>query len=320
MTKIKNSFVKVLTGSELASRKLPLMIAKSNVQGPRVWLTACSHGDEVGGMVVVQEIMKRLEKYPLLKGSIYAFPLMNPMGFEVASEDIVIDSGNLNRSFPGDKNGTIAERIAETIFSTIMKTKPSLVLDLHNDWRNSIPYILLDAKIKNPNIREKDELLAKKSGLLIVKETKEDLNEGLDKSLSYTLNNKNIPSLTLELGESDIVNEKNVEDGVGAIWNLLEQLKMVEEIREEFNYQYPQVFNGKILKYSQQYINSTTGVIRFFSKPGTIVKKGQLVARVYNSFGKLQENVTALNDGIITGYSNYSVAIPGVPIIAFGII
>jgi predicted deacylase len=65
------------------------MAAESPCPGPVVWLTACVHGDEVGGIVVIQELFKTVRKQ-LLKGSIYAFPLMNPLGFETASRDIIL--------------------------------------------------------------------------------------------------------------------------------------------------------------------------------------------------------------------------------------
>ena len=110
--KVKYSFIKILTGSDLSRRRLPFMSIESRNTGPSVWLTACGHGDEVGGMVVIQEIFKILRKKPLLKGSVYAFPLMNPIGFETASRNITLSKEDLNRSFPGNINGSLAERIA----------------------------------------------------------------------------------------------------------------------------------------------------------------------------------------------------------------
>ena len=41
------SFKKIMTGSDLSRRRLPVMCATSGNPGPVVWLTACSHGDEV---------------------------------------------------------------------------------------------------------------------------------------------------------------------------------------------------------------------------------------------------------------------------------
>ena len=57
--KIKYSFIKIMTGSDLSRRRLPFMSAESSKSGPVVWLTGCGHGDEVGGTVVIQEIFKR---------------------------------------------------------------------------------------------------------------------------------------------------------------------------------------------------------------------------------------------------------------------
>jgi hypothetical protein len=66
-TKIRYTFKKILTGSDLSRRRLPFMAAESSRPGPVVWLTACSHGDEVGDMVVIQEIFKLIRKHGILR-------------------------------------------------------------------------------------------------------------------------------------------------------------------------------------------------------------------------------------------------------------
>ena len=113
--KIKYSLLNVMTGSDLSTRRLAYLEIKSNTPGPVVWLTGCVHGDEVGGIFIIQRIFKQLRKEPLLKGAIYAFPLMNPIGFETTSRAITVSEEDLNRSFPGDEHGTLAERIAHKI-------------------------------------------------------------------------------------------------------------------------------------------------------------------------------------------------------------
>lgn len=99
----KYSFIKILTSSDLSIRRLVLMDIISVNPGPVVWLTGCVHSDEVGSVVVIQEILKKLRKEPLLKGSVHASPLMNPLGFENASRHITLSKEDLNRSFPGKK-------------------------------------------------------------------------------------------------------------------------------------------------------------------------------------------------------------------------
>ncbi|MFH0983051.1 MAG: hypothetical protein V2A79_16150 [Planctomycetota bacterium] len=78
--RIRYSFLEILTGSDLSRRRLAVMKAQNLQPGPVVWLTGCIHGDEVGGIVVIQEIFKRLRKSSLLKGELQAFPLMKSVG------------------------------------------------------------------------------------------------------------------------------------------------------------------------------------------------------------------------------------------------
>ncbi|MGC9445035.1 MAG: succinylglutamate desuccinylase/aspartoacylase family protein [Candidatus Methanospirareceae archaeon] len=292
------------------------MVVESPCSGPVVWLTACVHGDEVGGIVVIQEVFKTIRKQ-LLNGSIYAFPLMNPLGFETASRDIILSKEDLNRSFPGNKNGSLAERIADKTFSTIVQTNPAFVLDLHNDWRKSIPHALLDPcpRTLGKAAYEKAQYLSEKTGLLVIRDTEE-----LKRSLSYNLLQHDIPALTLELGESYVVNERNIEFGVHAIVNILAHLGMMTPLEKPFQYPVPELVRGKILAYSHLPLSSTSGIIRFLAKSGDLVIRGQAVAKIYNTFGKLQETIYALNDGIVLGHTDFSVAFPGVPVIAFGVL
>jgi len=311
--KIKYSFLKILTTSDLSQRRLPLMSIESEKSGPVVWLTACAHGDEVSGMVIIQEIFKHIRR-TLLKGAVYAFPLMNPIGFETSSRYITLSKEDLNRSFPGDKNGSLSERIADQIFGTIIKTKPTIVLDLHNDWIKSIPYVFIDHndEIANTETYKKVREFSEKTGLLPVLDTDE-----LEETLSYNLIKKGVPALTLELGEPYIINESSVEIGTKCILNILSNLGMVEPLNEFFVHPVASIAKEKTPVYSYQ-VSSSSGVIRFLAKPGDVVKKGQVVAKIYNAFGKLQETVSALKDEVVLGHADYSVSFPGTLIMSFG--
>lgn len=316
LQKTSYSFIKILSGSDLSRRRLPFMAVESQNPGPSVWLTACGHGDEIGGIVVIQEIFKKIQRIKLTKGSVFSFPLMNPMGFETSSRSIILTTEDLNRSFPGNKNGSLGERIADRIFTSIIRTKPALVLDLHNDYIKSIPYTLIDPDpgAEYKDAYEKTLAFGKITGFLNVREM-----DDLKRSLSYNLIKNKIPALTLELGEPYIVNEKNIEFGVKSVWNILTSLKMVDSTEEYFQYPLFEEYNNMILQYSENPLSSTSGVIRFLVKPGVLVKKGQPVARIYNAFGKAQETINCLNDAIVLGHSDYSVSFPGLPILAFGV-
>jgi len=292
------------------------MTVESVNPGPLVWLTACGHGDEVSGMVVIQEVFKNLGRQ-LQCGSVHAFPLMNPFGFEMVARNITMSSEDLNRSFPGNPNGTLGERIANHIFTTIIETRPTLVLDLHNDWIESIPYVLLDHNPGNAHKSAYRETLGagRQAGLYLIVD-----DEELNSSLSFNLLQNDIPALTLELGKPYVVNESNVTHGLEVVRNILAHLGMIALPEKAFHYPLsPEFSEGELLRYSDKPYGSRTGIIRFLIKPGSTVKAGQPLAKIVNAFGRHQETITALEDAIVLGYSDSSAAFPGVPIMSFGV-
>ncbi len=306
------SFIKVMTGHDLSIRRIPLMKIESVNQGPVVVISACMHGDEIGGTVVIQELFKYLNKN-LLCGKIYAFPLLNPFGLENNSRKISLSNEDLNRSFPGNAKGTLAQRIANILMNKIIELKPTIVLDLHNDWNKSIPYVVID-NLKNTNKLKELQNYANVSKLLAIQES-----EVIPGSFSYCVNMADISALTLELGESLVINEKNVTYGKSAVLNILNELGMVEINNESTQHYLPEKVRNKILSYSSNPLCSTSGIIRFSKKPGEFVKKGDKIAKVYNAFGKLNETITSIHDGIILGHNDYSVAFPGSSVMAFGV-
>ncbi len=288
---VSYSFLKILTGSDLSTRRLAMMTASSGAAGPVAWLTACGHGDEVGGIVVIQEVMKRLRKTPLKRGGLFAFPLMNPEGFERGSRHMGIWKEDLNRGFPGDPRGALSERVAHRIFTAIADTGPDLVLDLHNDWIKSMPYALIDPPGSNGKARERAREAAALTGLVMVREREEEARE-LSGTLSGSLIESGIPALTLELGESFLVNEKNVARGVRAVWNVLAGMEMVEPEWSPLP-ETPESLAGRVLMYSPAPRASTSEIVRFAVKPGDLLGPGDPLARVYNVFGKKQETIAA---------------------------
>jgi predicted deacylase len=314
--RLSYSFLKILTGSDLANRRLPLMSCTALRPGPTVWLTACSHGDEVGGIAVVHDLLRRLHA-ELQCGTVHAFPLMNPIGFESGTRNITISREDLNRSFPGNPQGSLGERIAHRIFARILASRPALVLDLHNDWIRSIPFALLDpatTAFDAPSYRAAHDL-ARRTGLCTIVET-----EPVTGSLSYTALAAGIPAITLELGESRVVNEAHVDSGLGAVSNMLTALGMIAPARAPFRYPLPPRYaDGALLRYSDQPVGSKSGIIRFLVEPGAEIRRGQPFARIVNAFGKHQETVRAAADAIVLGHSDSSAVFPGMPIMAFGI-
>lgn len=322
--KVTTGFLPILTGSDLSSRRLPRVTARAPKDGPVVWVTACIHGDEVGGMVVAQELIKYLKKHPLVKGTVHTIPLMNPIGFESGVRNVPVSGDsmhheNLNRAFPGDREGSVTERIAHTIFAAIIKTKPALVVDLHNDWSQSIPYALLDParNALNRGVFTAAKNLAQATSFPVIHEGEaSEPKYELVNSLSGSMAAHGIPSFTLELGPAYAVDEHFVELGVQALINVLVELEMLPA-QQPFTYPTPKHYRKKTLCYTQEPRGSKSGIVRFIAKPGDEVKEGQPLARIYNSFGELEETVVATRDALVLGHADYSVAFPGMTLYAF---
>ena len=312
--KLQRAFVSILKGCDLSRRRLPRLALEAIPEGPVVWLTACAHGDEVGGIVVVHEVIQRLRTH-LMKGSIHAFPLMNPIGFDVCSRHVTLSEEDLNRCFPGDAKGSLGERIARKIFDTILATKPSLVLDLHNDWTRTIPYVVLDALSQNAKKPEQRAQNRAREYAAVTDFPVVEEGNPLRRTLSHTLILSGIPALTIELGESRVVNETAVQLGVEAICAILEKLHMVDGAGNE----HPTT-ELEFLRYSNRPLCSTSGILRFQCDPGPRGRVRDPLARVVDALGRPLEMLRAGDDALVLGVADSSVAYPGAPAVALGVI
>ena len=121
----------------------------SKKKGPTILITANIHGDECTGFGVVVRLLEELPNI-LQTGKVILYPSLNPKGLQQQLR-VHPDSGkDLNRIFPGKSMGGSAERIVHTIWNSIQKHKPDIVLDLHTDSGASIPYVIIDRMIQRP--------------------------------------------------------------------------------------------------------------------------------------------------------------------------
>ncbi|NRB55992.1 MAG: succinylglutamate desuccinylase/aspartoacylase family protein [Salinicola sp.] len=82
--------------------------------GPRVLLTGGNHGDEYEGPVALIKLVQRL-KDESVRGTLIVIPSLNLPAVLNASRTSPIDGGNLNRLFPGRRDGSITEMIAHYV-------------------------------------------------------------------------------------------------------------------------------------------------------------------------------------------------------------
>ena len=288
-----------------------MLVAESRKPGPVVWLTACIHGDEVGGTAIVHDVFARLRKEGLGRGSVHAFPLVNSMGFENVSRYINTDREDLNRCFPGDPRGRLGEQIARRLYDTIMKSGPSLVVDLHNDWVQSIPYVLLDPPQAYPNRKTERRTLelARATGLLLVEDS--DVFHPLRNTLAGAIVDAGVPAFTIEAGGAYAVVEEGVAAGRDAVLSTLRSMEMIDWFVPA-----EQPDTGMPLRYTNRPLCSTSGLIRFDVQPGQKIRAGQILAKVFSAFGSCEESLLATAEGFILGLEDHARVIPGREVIA----
>ncbi|MDF2366621.1 N(2)-acetyl-L-2,4-diaminobutanoate deacetylase DoeB [Sneathiella sp.] len=116
-------------GSAWGSIMIPITVAR-NGDGPTVLLTGGNHGDEYEGPVALFDLARTI-KYEDISGRVIIVPGMNYPAFRAARRTSPIDSGNMNRTFPGNPAGTVTEKIADYFQRTLLPLA-DYVLDIHS--------------------------------------------------------------------------------------------------------------------------------------------------------------------------------------------
>jgi predicted deacylase len=123
--------------------------------GPRLTVLAGVHGCEYAPMAAVRRWTRALAGREL-RGSIRAVPVLNLPAFRARSPFVVPDDGkNLNRCFPGDQSGTVADRLAHATFTQLIEGSDALV-DAHaGDMVEALePFALYDAGASEDRARQ----------------------------------------------------------------------------------------------------------------------------------------------------------------------
>ncbi|EGG98670.1 putative deacylase [gamma proteobacterium IMCC2047] len=107
---------------------MPIHVIHGRRDGPVVFISAAIHGDEINGIEIIRRVRhsKTLER---LKGTLICVPIVNVYGFFNHTRYLP-DGRDLNRSFPGSKNGSLASRVAR-IFAEEVVDRSTHGIDLH---------------------------------------------------------------------------------------------------------------------------------------------------------------------------------------------
>jgi len=196
--KIELAVSSLYDGTDLS---IPVEVIRGKVDGPVLFISAAIHGDEINGTEIVSRILKN-KSLKKLKGTLIAIPVVNIFGFNMLSRYLP-DRRDLNRSFPGSTNGSLAARLANVFMKEIVK-KSTHGIDLHTGaiHRTNLPQI----RASMDDVETKR--LAFEFGVPVI------LNSNFrDGSLREAACSKNIPVLLFEGGEALRFDEKIIQLG-----------------------------------------------------------------------------------------------------------
>ena len=106
-----------------------------NHSTPRISIVTGTHGDELDGQLICYEIIRRIEREKdKLKGIVDIYPDINPLGIDTGSRGIPMFDLDMNRVFPGDNNGAMAEYVAAGIIEDIIGKIDSYEVNQENSY------------------------------------------------------------------------------------------------------------------------------------------------------------------------------------------
>lgn len=275
--------------------RVPVRVMRAENPGPTVFITGAVHGDEVNGTGIVREILLR-KPFELSAGSLILIPVVNVLAFDRHSRYLP-DRRDLNRCFPGTRQGSLARRYAHTIFETVVR-QCDFGIDLHTAAirRTNFPNVRGDLR-KGPIKR-----LARAFGCeLIVK------SRGAKGTLRAAASEAGCPTIILEAGEVWKIQPGIVDLGVRGVRNVLIELDMVEGKKIE------PVYRAFIDK--ARWVRADAGgMLQFHVSPGNLVTAGQPLATIADLFGTRQSVVASGHDGIVMGMTTVPAVTPGDPV------
>ena len=284
----KHSFI-----AEEGYIKLPVTVVNGTHPGPVLLLAAGTHGDEFPSMFALQRLASELDPQRV-KGTVVILHLANLDGFH--GRRLALnpkDEKNLNREFPGSKQGTATEQLAELLTREFI-SRCDFFVDMHSGSSNQK---LLDHVyspfVGDPKLDKLTFEFAKATGIKhIVMYGERPRDPANSISFPNTAMTRGKPGLTTEIGHLQQRDEKSIEFALKVARNSLYFLEMLP---------------GKLEPNDDAVIYETIVYVKsefdgFFTPRVTIgdqVKPGTLLGEVTDYFGNVVQQLKSSETGTI---------------------
>lgn len=271
---------------DFTDMKMPVVVQRGREDGPTLFVSAAIHGDEINGLDIVRRLLKHAALKDL-RGTLIAIPIVNVFGFNDKSRYLP-DRRDLNRSFPGEENGSLASQIAY-IFRTEIVAQATHGIDLHTGaiHRRNLPQIRADFSFPE-NLR-----LARQFGVPVILDA-----SPRDGSLREMVAEQQIPMLLYEAGTALRFDHNASAIGVNGILNVMHTIGMLPAAPGIGELTEP------LIAHSSRWVRAPiSGIFITIKHLGDHVKKGDRLGFITNPFGDHETDILSPYEGIIIGNS-----------------
>ncbi|WP_372964137.1 succinylglutamate desuccinylase/aspartoacylase family protein [Marinobacter sp.] len=274
------------------SQTTPVLVVNGVHTGPTLCLTGAVHGDELNGIEIIRRTMYDLDPNKL-SGRVIGVPIVNLSGFQQGSRYLP-DRRDLNRHFPGSPDGSLADRIAHSLFTDVISHCDMLV-DIHTGSlkRTNLPQLRAD--MNNP------EVSVFTQGFDRIAVVHSSGSPGMLRSAAVEAG---IRAVTLEAGESLRIQEHQIKAGVNSLHSLMEKHNMISRM---FVWGDPEP-----IYYDSVWIRAEHGGILFSEvELGDKVSKGEILGYVSDPITNEQHPIRSNASGRIIGMAVDQVVMAG---------
>lgn len=257
---------------------IPVTVAK-NGDGPTVLLTGGNHGDEYEGPIALRRLIARLD-LSRINGRLIIIPALNAPAYLAGSRTSPIDKGNLNRLFPGKRNGTPTEMIAHYVESVLFPMC-DYVFDAHSGGKSLdyIPVLFLGTGGEGADMAHLEELAA-----LFAADHQLVMDMlGEDRTIGAAAARNKVHFLTGEFGGAGSVNIDGVATLDNGLRSLLDGLGVLrDEAIRDWRARRPPAKRYRMSGARDYIFASRPGMFEPAFRLGEMVEDGQLAGRIHD--------------------------------------
>lgn len=284
---------------------IPVYLFSGANPGKNLVITSGVHGSEYVGLQMTKELIKELDTSKM-SGNVLVVPMINTGAFYGGFKEIVPgdkDHKNLNRVFPGSKNGTLAEQIAYAIEKEVYP-EADFIADFHSaDLHESMTPLIFYPVASGEEVKNYTEDLT--ANLTTTYRVKSTASTGL---YSYATR-LGIPAIILERGGRGQWSDEEVQAAKKNAYEIMNYLEIVD---------YPKGGGAIIIEEAVYEEAPCKGMWYPKVTCNQEIKKGDLLGQLEDFEGNVLHEVTANFDGVVLYYT-HALGVKGDdPLIAYG--